>query len=218
MPDIFISKKSGDEEKKKEKKSIFENPPPSHIAHLSSFYQNPLGIWFQGQEEDEEIILFLRSHFITNLPWIFLSVILIFTPFAFLFVFPALNGLLFNLSFISARFITIFIIFFYLVVLAYALVSFITWYYNIFIVTKKRVVDIDFSDLVYHNVALTKLNLVQDIDYNQVGFIRSLFNYGDVFIQTAGDKPNFDAKAVPKPAKVAQIIEDLIGKEEGNAP
>lgn len=208
MPDIFVTKKIK-QEKKKENKDM---------TPLSSFYQNHLGVWFQNQEEDEEIILFLRQHFITNIPWIATSIALIFVPLVLFFLFPTTNGSFFGLSLFTAQFTTVFIIFYYLVVLTYAFVSFITWYYNIFIVTKKRVVDIDFSDLVYHNVALTKLNLVQDIDYTQIGFVRSLFNYGDVFIQTAGDKPNFEARAVPKPAKIAQIIEDLIGEGEGNAP
>jgi len=208
MPDIFVTKKIKQEKKKGEKE----------ITPLSSFYKNHLGVWFQNQEEDEEIILFLRQHFITNIPWIATSIALIFVPLVLFFLFPTTNGSFFGLSLFTAQFTTVFIIFYYLVVLTYAFVSFITWYYNIFIVTKKRVVDIDFSDLVYHNVALTKLNLVQDIDYTQIGFVRSLFNYGDVFIQTAGDKPNFEARAVPKPAKIAQIIEDLIGEGEGNAP
>lgn len=198
MKDIFVSPK---------KKEVSLNE--KHIHTFSSFCQNPYGISFQSQEEDEKILLFLRRHFITNVPWIiiglFLTVLPILLPFLFI-----LTGFLLTLP---QNLTMLFIAFYYLIVFAYLFINFLTWFYNIGLVTTKRAVDVDFSDLVYHNVAATKLSLIQDVDYTQVGVLPSLFNYGDVFVQTAGDKPNFDFLAVPNPAKAAHIIEELIGKK-----
>lgn len=181
----------------------------NHIHALSSFCQNPSGVSFQSQEDDEKILLFLRRHFITNVYWILISIFLAVLP-VFIPNFLTLAG--FSLFALAKNLIIIITAFYYLLIATYILINFLTWFYNISFITTKRVVDIDFSDLIYQNVAATKLSLLQDADYTQIGVIASLFNFGDVFVQTAGDKPNFDFLAVPSPAKVAQIIEELIGK------
>ena len=152
--------------------------------------------------------LFLRRHFITNIPWIFISLVLSLVP-PLLFILNIKIPILFFS--VPENFLIVFIVFYYLVVFIYAFISFITWYYNISLVTQKRVVDIDFSDIVYHDVAMTKLNLIEDVNYTQTGFIRSFFNYGDVFVQTAGEKLHFDFLAVPNPANAVNITENLIG-------
>jgi hypothetical protein len=93
-------------------------------------------------------------------------------------------------------------------------VSFITWYFNVSLVTSIRVMDVVFSNLVYKNVSATKIDLVQDVNYSQIGVFRTFFDYGDVMVQTAGTLDNFVFEAVPQPENVVHIIEDLIGKGE----
>lgn len=190
--------------------------PSSKPGMFSSFSLKPLSVSFQNQEEEEEILLFLRPHFITNLFWITTTLFLIFVPFAVYYFSSYLNQ--FILISLPDRYIILITSFYYLFVLGYILVNFMAWFYNIFIVTQIRVVDIDYSDIVYHNVAMTKLDLAQDVDYTQSGFIRSFFNYGDIVMRTAGKNAIFDALAVPNPAQVTKTIEDLIGKEETSVP
>jgi hypothetical protein len=72
-------------------------------------------------------------------------------------------------------------------------------------------VDVDFSSVVYKNVSSTKLNLVQDVSFSQIGAIRTFFDYGDILVQTAGTLDNFDFTASPEPENVVHIIGDLIG-------
>lgn len=204
MPDIFTSTKT---DPVKKAFALSEKQP---VGFFSTFCENPEGVSFQNQEPDEVIVLFLRKHFITNVPWITTVIFLIFLPF-FVYLFLASQNLL--ITSLSSQLKTIIIAFYYLIVFAYAYISFITWYYDVFIISQKRVVDIDFSDLIYHHMAITKIELIQDVIYSQTGFLRSLFNYGNLFIQTAGNNPNFDALAIPQPAKAAQIISNLIGKE-----
>lgn len=201
MPDIFVSE---------ENKKTLSSHPIRHVHHLASFCHRPLGISFKNQEEDEEILLILRKHFITNVPWIFFTLVFI----VLLPVLSAINSrfLFIDFSSIPSRFITVFVIFYYLIVFNYLFINFITWFYNITIVTNKRIVDIDFSDLVYHDVAATTLNLIEEIRYTQSGFLRTFFNYGDLFVQTAGENPNIEALAFPKPDEATKIIQNLIGK------
>ena len=88
------------------------------------------------------------------------------------------------------------------------------WFYNITLVTEKGVIDIDYSNLVYHDVAITNLNLVEDVNYTKIGFFRSFFDYGDLFVQTAGGKENLEAIGIPNPAKAVHIIANKIGEGE----
>lgn len=198
MTDLFVAPK--------------QNIEP-HMNILSSFCQNPKGVSFQTQKEKEIIILFLRSHFITNLSWIIFAVILICLPPIVTLFLP-----LFKIDFLSspaaARFIAIYVLFYYLIIFSYVFISFLHWFYNVFIVTSERVVDIDYSDIVVHNIAITNLSHIEDVNYTQSGFISTLFNYGNVFVQTAGTERNFEALSVPKPREATHIIGDLLEKEK----
>jgi len=205
MPDIFLKPESIKNE------TALSSNGSSHVRMFSAFLTNPLGISFAEEAPDEKILLFLRRHFITNLFWILIAIVLLFAPVLF-FIFRSELQVLGPIE-LSGRFILILILFYYLTVFAYAFVNFLSWFYNVFIVTQKRIVDIDYSNIIIHNVAFTKLSHVQEVNYHQVGFIRSLFNYGDVFAQTAATELNFEALSVPQPRRAAHIIGDLIGKE-----
>ncbi len=213
MPDVFVSPK-----KAKATSAISETKPPTtaktetqehHMHAFAAFCQDPVGFTFQTQEVDEHVLLFLRKHFITNVPWIILSLIFLIIP---PLVLPLLQDPNLPFNTLPSRFYVVLGLFYYLVVFGYIFANFITWFYNISLVTQKRVVDIDFQDIIYTNVASTKIDLVQDVDYTQIGVFQSIFNFGDVFVHTAGDNPNFDFIQVPQPARVSSIIEDLIGR------
>lgn len=206
MADIFVAKP----EKTILKKEKIHLVPEDHIHALSSFCQNPVNMSFENQEADEKILLVLRRHFITNFVWILITVLLITLPLLFSTFSSQISLFFFSLP---GNFLLIIFVFYYLLIFMFAFINFMTWFYNITFVTNKRIVDVDFSDIVHHDVAITKLSLVEDVRYTQTGFLRSLFNYGDVFVQTAGEKENFEALAVPKPSLAVQIIGDLIGEK-----
>lgn len=213
MPDVFVAKENKVNNKKAgsnilHASAVTHDPPHSHV--FASFCQNPEGFTFQTQKHNEVILLFLRRHFITNVPWILISLILSFIPILLI----ALNSRFALLAAIQIprQFVIILTLFYYLILFSYVFINFLTWFYNVFLVTNERIVDVDYSNIVVHNVAETKVVQVEDVNYTQSGFIRTLFNYGDVFLQTAGTEMIFEALAVPKPREATNIIEDLIGK------
>jgi membrane protein YdbS with pleckstrin-like domain len=215
MNDIFVAPKHNKTIKKPTLSPHASIPVPNYsedVGILSTFCRNPKGISFQTQKQHETIILFLRSHFITNISWIIISIILIILPIVFMLISPS-----FGLDFLSSppasRFITIYILLYYLLISSYMFVSFLHWFYNVFIVTSERVVDIDYSDIVIHNIAVTSLSSVQDVHYTQSGFIPASFNYGHLFVQTAGSENNFEAYSIPRPREAVHIIGNLSGKK-----
>ena len=83
MPDIFIAKKKS----KANIDSSFEKKIDHHKKNpQEKGLKISKKISFSNQKEDEEIILFLRAHFITNFPWITISVILIILPIIILII------------------------------------------------------------------------------------------------------------------------------------
>ena len=229
MPDIFVEEhkhKKGEpkinvhthlehssstygEEKTKLSAGHHIEDSEAKVHIFSSFCRNPSDIFFKNQQPNEKGLLFLRKHMITNIKWISLSILLILTP---IFVVPLLTFFDVGLMSLPIRFTVIFLGFYYLVIASYIYVQFITWYFNISFVTDIRVVDIDFSNLIYKNIAATTLSLGQDVSFAKIGVIPTFFDYGDVFVQTAGNMDNFEFESSPQPENVVHIIHDLIGK------
>ena len=179
---------------------------------FTSYSMHPKGVTFANQEPDEAILLFLRRHFITNVPWILLTLLLFLVPpvfFALISFVPALTfpqGLTILLS-----------AFYYLLVISYAFGKFISWFYNIGVVTQKRVIDLDSTNILAHNTATANFNEIVDVKFHQHGFFQSTFDYGDVLIQTEAINANFEFLAAPKPTIVTDIISDLrVAQKENN--
>src|SRR5680860_844717 len=103
MVDIFIAPKKNkitEISVNKVKKKIIKNNNSEfprtvnkkNVNILTSFKLKPEGISFRDQGADEKIYLFLRSHLVTNVPWII-------TVFVFS-ILPIFGFILFNNSFV----------------------------------------------------------------------------------------------------------------------
>ena len=187
--------------------------PPSnenHIHALATYCINPSNLIFQGRDITNSVHLFLRRHVITNVPWILTTLALLIIP-------PLIQVLLTlspTITPIPANFFQVFVLFYYLVVGMYAFLNFLNWFYNIIFITTTEIIDLDYADIVYHDVAATNVNLIEDVQYVQSGFIQGLFNYGNLFVQTAGGKENIEGLKIPKPADIARFVLTYIGKGE----
>jgi len=148
----------------------------------------------------------LRRHPITNVAWMLIVVLMIFAPLV-LSIFPLLSFLPGNFQFIA-------VLVWYLITMAFILENFLTWFFNVNIITDERIIDIDFHNLIYKEVSDCKIDKIQDVTYKMGGVTRTIFNYGDVYIQTAAEVPAFEFLAVPKPNKVARVLQDLMIEEE----
>lgn len=175
------------------------NLKSSH-SYLHAFCIKP-GYRFETQHANEQVILVLRAHPITQLPWVFNSVVL-------LVVLLALNFFFFNFLTPTQ---TVFANFFGLAfIFAYVWFNFLSWFFNVGIITNERVIDIDFHGVIYKEVTETQLSKVEDVTAKSGGFFASIFNFGNVFVQTAGTEVNIEFHNIPKPAEVTKIINDLV--------
>lgn len=176
-------------------------------AHFfSAFVTKPAGFRFENQDKQEEVLLLLRRHPITNISWIITAIILTIVPF-FVDIFGPID-------FLPARFHLILALVWYLFVFAFTFEKSLTWFFNVNIITDERIIDVDFPSILYKHISETKIDQVQDVSFRVGGFTRSLLNFGDVLIQTAGTIPEICFEAVPDPQQVAKILDQLKIEEE----
>ena len=211
MPDIFVSDNKKEEKIKKHllKKVLYKDLPSSGFNPLGSIMFCPENLKFETMDSEEKVVLFLRKHWITNIPWMLMTILM--------FLIPIFTSNLSIFESIPENFMFIFILVWYLISTAYLLESFLTWFFNVYLITDERIVDIDFFNLIYKEVSDANIDKIQDVTYNMGGVIRTLFNYGDVMVQTASEVPNFEFLAVPKPDQVAKVLQDLRIEEQQEA-
>ena len=197
MPDIFVAEKKPRKSKPKLEKTS---------SPLAAFLTRPKNIRFETQAKKEEIVLLLRRHWLTNVPWILIACLMISAP-NFLRLLPLLD-------FLPGRFQLIAWLAWYMLVIAFVLEKSLSWLFNVNIITDERVIDIDFPSMLYRDVSATKIDQIQDISVKVGGFVRSLFDFGDVLVQTASAVPEICFEAVPHPDKVAKVLDKLILEEE----
>ena len=198
---------------KSSEEALTESLGQKHSEALGSYVVKPHSIHFATQATTEQILLILRRHPITQLLWILMAAVLTILPIIF---FPFLTDVFVDLD-IPGSYQLVLVLFWYLAAFAFILTNFILWYFNVNIVTDRRVLDIDFPSLLIQEVSGTHIEQIEDVTYNQIGVFSSIFNYGDVFVQTAGPDSNIEFLQVPHPKNVARIILELMGKVQNGS-
>ena len=166
----------------------------------------PKKIHFETQEAKEQIILLLRQHWFTQLSWVLIALAMLFLPLIFN-VIPIIDFLPSNYRFMA-------ILFWYLLVIAFVYEQFLSWFFDVWLITDERIVDIHFSNLLYKQVSEAKIDNIEDVTYNQGGVIKAMFDYGNVSLQTAAEQRNFEIKDVPHPNRVVAVLNELKLEEE----
>lgn len=179
------------------------------MTPMTSFAVCPDGVRFETQEPEEQVILFLRQHLVTLVMPFILIIALALAPIVFLPLFSSILPLPFTLP---PGYVIVGTAFWYVVTFGIGITSFLRWFFNIYIVTDKRIVDIDFIHLLYKEFSEARIDRIQDIGFHSGGFIATFFDYGDVTVETAGESPNLEFDAVPHPGKVVETISELIEK------
>lgn len=176
---------------------------------FSSYIKNTTNYRFEGQDDDEKILLLVRAHLVTNLSWILWTIFLTLLPFfipkiMFLTGFNELVNLPDNFRFA-------FSLINYLLVLIVVFEGFLHWYFNVYLVTSKRIIDISFESLLRKNIDMAPIENIEETDSTTAGLLGTIFNFGDVAIQTAGAKVAIDMRKIPNPSEVADFILDQAG-------
>ena len=85
-------------------------------------------------------------------------------------------------------------------------VVFADYWLDIWIITTERVIDIEQKGLFRREVSEFKLDKIQDVSFDIRGILPSLFDFGDVQIETAGKERNLTFKTIPHPRRVKNLL------------
>lgn len=162
---------------------------------------------FRGQQTGEEIIKIVRRHWFNILQQYFIVFLLI----VFIGgVFSFFNGF-------SRADLILMVTFFLMVAWIYSFIIWINYYFDVWIITNKRIVNIEQKSLFMRHISELKFSKIQDVSTEINGLIPTFLNYGEVYVQTAGSKGRFVFHNVPNPYAIKGTIMNLqtrFGKNE----
>ena len=149
-------------------------------------------------KEDEELVIIVRKYPLVFLGPMIISAIFIIAPFFFLY--PLFHAGWWGLA-----------LFFILLVfgIIYGIRQFILYSFNVFVITNKRIIDIDQRGLFDRVVSESSYDKIQDISFRNKGVLQTFFHYGSVIIQTASNDANLELEGVKDPAKIQEIISEI---------
>ncbi len=172
-----------------------------------AYFDHPENMRFAEQEEDEVIELFLRQHFIVNIGWVISALIALILPPLVLQL-----DLIFRIDLIAnlpIKLVLESIMIWYLLLSVFVLEKFLYWYFNIFIVTNIHIINVSFSSILSRQITEIELGDIESVSSTVSGLLGSLFNYGDLIIETAAKDKSIDFRKIPKPDLVADRVQDL---------
>ena len=166
---------------------------------------------FKGQRENEIILSVIHRHWFDIATHFIL--IVMFTGFlgAAFFALPSVlsqSGLFANAAiilFIQNTFL--------LLLWLYAFLVWIDYYFDVWIITNERVINIEQKGLFVRSVSELKFSRIQDVTSEVRGMLPTILNFGDVKVQTASDEDFFLFRQVPDPYHVKDVLMEQLRTE-----
>lgn len=161
---------------------------------------------FVGQRVNEEVVLITRRHWIVLCIYIIELIGLHCLPpvvFGILYFLVGWDSILTNLVYVitvltvSLYYIAIWLIYFH---------AFTDYHLDLWIITPQRILDIQQHGLFNRIVAELNMVKVEDVTSEIRGKMATLLNYGNIYVQTAGEQHRFIFQQVPNPQKIAELI------------
>ncbi len=166
---------------------------------------------FQGQREDEKIILILKKYwfilfwpFVKGIVFLLIAVILLYTKSVGFYIFN--SG---PIAFLYLAWIVFWVSF-----MAY---EYLNWHRDKFIITDHRIINIDQKSLFKRKVSELELEKIQDVSHEIHGMFATALNFGDVILQSAGSE-NIILSDIAKPAEMQDIVVKLVKEANAGPP
>lgn len=186
----------------KKQQALFDRPTTNPLTSMAVM---PKSVRFESQNKGEDVFILLRQHWVTNIPWVLNTVIGLLLPFIIVTLYSYyLGGDLFGLSSIVAIWVV-----WYLILCSYVFHNFLKWFFNAYIITNQRILDLDFYGLLHSKISEASLINIEDVSSSHVGIWQNLFDFGHIIIQTAGESREFGFANVPRPGYIQDKIMDL---------
>lgn len=175
-----------------------------------TFIKDPSNMVYDGEDKDEKILYVIRKSWIVVAKWMLVFFVMLLAP---QFIFPVILGTFGGADkFFSPQFVFLINIYWYVASFGFFLQNFMNWYFTVNVITNKKIVDVDFRGILYKRISEAPLDNVEDVTSNISGALNVTFNIGDVLIQTAAEKTEFEFETIDDPSMVRDVISDLIAQ------
>ena len=94
-------------------------------------------------------------------------------------------------------------------ILLFLYTQFLDYELDMWVITNDRFINIEQQGLFSRTVAELDLWRVQDVTSEVKGVIPTFFNYGNVYVQTAGAVDRFELEQIPHPHEVRKLLLDM---------
>ena len=166
---------------------------------------------FQGQRESEVVLRVVHRHWFDIVTHFFVIIIFI----AMLFGSFSLMPLMYPnwLGSEMFRFVLFIENSLLLVIWLYAFLIWIDYFFDVWIITNERVINIEQKGLFVRTVSELKFSRIQDVTSEVSGMIPTILNFGDVKVQTASEEDYFLFRRVPDPYHVKDVLMERLRTE-----
>lgn len=165
-----------------------------------------VGKFFPSQKSKEQVFLLLRRHWFTYVAFLAIAAVMSIPLFVLVIYWltapEVFSEVIANIAVLTGSAYLLFIV-------ALLLYGFIDYYLDVYIVTNERIVSVEQDGFFKRKISELYLSNVQDVNAQVNGPFATFVNYGDINIQTAGERPNFLFKSIPRPYRISKIIVDL---------
>ncbi|TXI31639.1 MAG: PH domain-containing protein [Niabella sp.] len=174
------------------------------INNSSDYKTIPFEKLFPSQQPNEKIVIAVREHWFRLVSKIFIIAILSLLPWVFETLIVGAT-VLDKSTTAMAIFNTLSSVY-YLGLLVALFIVYILYYLNFHVVSVERIVDIDQTGLLFREVSELNIETIEDVTSQKKGLLGNLFNYGTVFVQTAGATERFEFHNIANPEEITSII------------
>lgn len=165
------------------------------------------------RQAGEEVIYYLRRHWIIFAKDVIMIAVLALVPFAAIMLADGASPNLMQGP-IAGPLLTLLGGAYYLIIWLFFITTFVDYYLDAWIVTTRRVVNVEQHDLFHRTISELDLSRVQDVTSDVKGIIPSIFNYGNVHVQSAGSLERFVFEEIPHPHDVRKKLLEFVKKDQ----
>lgn len=154
-------------------------------------------------DSQEKVVFEIRRHWYVFVTESLFLILLLAVPLGVLYGIEAFSisfsgGLGSLFAFLSAGWIFIIWISFFVI--------WTNFHLDVWIITNKRIIDVEQHNLFSRDVSEFRLDHIQDVTVEVKGILPTLLHFGDIHVQTAGESREFVISKIPRPYKVKDII------------
>jgi membrane protein YdbS with pleckstrin-like domain len=166
-----------------------------------------------NQRPDEHVILFLRRQWFALLTIATAVILLNGVPILLGWFYLDQTQTLFSRPIIGPA-LAIVASMYFLSIWLFAFLEVTDYYLDTWIVTNERIINIEQEGLFNRTASELDLAAVQDVTAEIRGFLQTVFTYGNVFVQTAGERERFHFKNIDNPEQVKEKINALVEEDK----